>query len=261
MELRTISAMAKRVNEIIIFVFVALFSKAIGAKPYWRTRWPIDRVSTECLTWQLAVEANNVRGWRIVPAHCLSHIEAYMTGGQYEQDVDYIVEQIESYVSEIVVGEDGMDAWILDIDDTCLSNVIYYKKKKYGCEPYDPMAFKAWAMKGECPAIPGVLGLFSKLVKNGFKVFLITGRDEETLAPSTIANLHDQGFIGYERLTFRSPAYKGKSAVVYKSEIRKQIMEEGYRIWGNVGDQWTDLQGDCLGNRTFKLPNPMYCVP
>lgn len=59
----------------------------------------------------------------------------------------------------------------------------------------------------------------------------------------------------------RSPAYKGKSAVVYKSAIRKGIMEEGYRLWGNVGDQWTDLQGDCLGNRTFKLPNPMYCVP
>lgn len=59
----------------------------------------------------------------------------------------------------------------------------------------------------------------------------------------------------------RKASYRGKSAVMYKSEIRKQLEEEGYRIWGNVGDQWSDLQGDCAGNRTFKLPNPMYFVP
>ena len=58
-------------------------------------------------------------------------------------------------------------------------------------------------MKGGCPAIPAILGLFTKLVDSGFKVFLITGRNEETLAPATIANLHNQGFIDYERLIFR----------------------------------------------------------
>lgn len=59
----------------------------------------------------------------------------------------------------------------------------------------------------------------------------------------------------------RSTAYKGKSAMRYKSDVRKQLEDEGYRILGNVGDQWSDLQGDYLGNRTFKLPNPMYFVP
>lgn len=54
---------------------------------------------------------------------------------------------------------------------------------------------------------------------------------------------------------------RGKSAVAYKSGIRKQMMEEGYRIWRNVGDKWSDLQGECVGNRTFKIPNPMYFVP
>lgn len=61
--------------------------------------------------------------------------------------------------------------------------------------------------------------------------------------------------------TYRSSAYKGLSAITYKSEIRKQLVEQGYRIWGNVGDQWSDLQGEYVGNRTFKLPNPMYFVP
>jgi hypothetical protein len=51
------------------------------------------------------------------------------------------------------------------------------------------------------------------------------------------------------------------SAVVFKSAMRMQLMEEGYRIRGNVGDQWSDLQGDFVGDRVFKVPNPMYFVP
>lgn len=73
-----------------------------------------------------------MRGWRTVPVHCLEYIGTYMIGGQYEQDVNYIVGQIESYVTDLVVSDDGMDAWVLDVDDTCLSNIFYYKGKKYG---------------------------------------------------------------------------------------------------------------------------------
>lgn len=49
--------------------------------------------------------------------------------------------------------------------------------------------------------------------------------------------------------------------MVYKSEIRRQLVAEGYKIWGNVGDQWSDLVGEEVGDRVFKLPNPMYFVP
>ncbi|KEH18202.1 acid phosphatase [Medicago truncatula] len=131
----------------------------------------------------------------------------------------------------------------------------------YRCEPYDPPAFRAWAVKGWCTAIPPVLKLFNKLIDNGFKVILLTGRDQESLGQVTVDNLHNQGFIAYERLIMRTAAYKGQSAVMYKSNIRKQLEDEGYKIWGNVGDQWSDLQGNSSGNRTFKLPNPMYFVP
>ncbi|KAJ6381571.1 hypothetical protein OIU77_030284 [Salix suchowensis] len=155
------------------------------------------------LSWRLAVEANNARGWRTVPSQCSSYVEAYMLGGQYDRDLDLIVDQILSYINEIVPSDDGaMDAWILDVDDTCISNLFYYRGKRYGCDPFDPAGFKAWALKGGCPAIPAVLGLFKYLVRNGFKVFLITGRDQETLGQATTDNLHNQGFIGYERLIF-----------------------------------------------------------
>ncbi|KAJ6765370.1 ATPASE H+-TRANSPORTING V1 SUBUNIT E1A-RELATED [Salix purpurea] len=219
-------------REMLIFLFLAVFSKATGAKAYSRGV-VIQEGAAYCLSWRLAVEANNVRAWRTVPSQCLRYVETYMLGGQYERDLDLIVGQILSYVNGIAPSSDGMDAWILDVDDTCISNVLYYRGKRYGCDPYDPAAFRAWALKGGCPAIPAVLALFSYLVQSGFKVFLVTGRDQETLGQVTLDNLHYEGFVGYKRLILRTAEFKGQSAVAYKSEIRRQIEEEGYRIWGN----------------------------
>ena len=50
----------------------------------------------------------------------------------------------------------------------------------------------------------------------------------------------------------------GKTAVAFKSEKRKEIMEEGFRILGNSGDQWRDLLGSFISVKSFKLSNPMY---
>nr|KYP32624.1 Acid phosphatase 1 [Cajanus cajan] len=211
------------------------------------------------LSWRLAVESNNVRPWRTVPPKCHTHVQNYMSSGQYYRDLNLIVEHILLYASDLPLSSDAMDAWVLDVDDTCISNVSYYKAKRFGCDPFDSAIFKAWIMKGMCPANVAVKVLFNALIARGFKVFLLTGRDE-SLAKITTDNLHNEGFVGYERLILRSPEYKGQSAVRYKSAIRKAIEGEGYRIWGNVGDQWSDLQGECLGKRTFKLPNPMYFI-
>lgn len=58
----------------------------------------------------------------------------------------------------------------------------------------------------------------------------------------------------------RDSSYSGDTAVVYKSSERKNLEESGYRIIGNIGDQWSDLLGTNVGNRTFKLPDPMYYI-
>ena len=68
-------------------------------------------------------------------------------------------------------------------------------------------------------------------------------------------------FASYLHTLTGSPEYRGQSSSVFKSAMRKQLVDEGYRIRGNVGGQWTDLQGDCAGDRVFKIPNPMYFVP
>ncbi|CAH1445992.1 unnamed protein product [Lactuca virosa] len=194
----------------------------------------VELSSSYCLSWRLATETNNLHGWRTVPIQCLRHVEAYMIRGQYDSDMKLIVDEIRNYIDQLVLSDDGMDAWILDVDETCLSNLYYYEGKRFGGDPYDPHAFKEWALIGICPGIPAILGLFRNLVESGFKVFLISGRDETAFGLVTVQNLHLQGFFGFQRLILRSEAYKGQSGVVYKSEIRRKLVEEGYRIWGNV---------------------------
>uniref|UniRef100_A0A0D9VTN2 Acid phosphatase n=1 Tax=Leersia perrieri TaxID=77586 RepID=A0A0D9VTN2_9ORYZ len=240
------------------FVLAADSIGAVAAKPCHSAA--ADGADAGCLSWRVMVEANNARGWRTVPAPCVGYVKSYMTRGQYIRDLSSVMDQVSAYVDTVQADADGLDAWILDIDDTCLSNLLYYEAKQFGA--YDPSAFKMWASKGACPGIPAVLELYATLQAKGFKVFLLSGRDEETLATCTSENLESEGFLGYERLIMRSPDYRGQSSSLFKSAMRKRLVEEeGYRIRGNVGDQWSDLQGDYVGERVFKIPNPMYYVP
>jgi hypothetical protein len=85
------------------------------------------------LSWRLAVETNNnARPWKTVPLRCYKHVENYMTGGQYEHDLNMIVDEIVVYASEIPLATTQKYAWILDVDDTCISNIPYYKAKRFG---------------------------------------------------------------------------------------------------------------------------------
>ncbi|KAG0546343.1 hypothetical protein BDA96_02G439400 [Sorghum bicolor] len=215
-----------------------------------------------CLTWRVMVEANNAKGWRTVPAQCVGYVRGYMAWGQYHRDVAAVAEQAAAYATQVAppAGGDGLDAWVLDVDDTCLSNQPYYQVKQFGA--YDPVAFRAWASRAICPGIPAMQWLLQTLRSRGFRVFVVTGRDEETLGSCTAANLAAAGFSGYDRLIMRGALHRGQSSVAFKSAVRRQLVEEeGYRIRGNVGDQWSDLQGDYAGDRVFKVPNPMYFVP
>ena len=47
----------------------------------------------------------------------------------------------------------------------------------------------------------------------------------------------------------------------YKSEERRRIVYQGYRIVLSVGDQWSDLLGEPKAEVSIKLPNPFYFLP
>lgn len=225
-----------------LFVFLPWLSYVLEAAEEGRAAapwfWPPqiggDDPYYYCLSWRLMVEAGNAKGWRAVPAQCVGYVRVYMAWGQYHRDVGAVAELA-------AAGADGLiDAWVLDVDDTCLSNQPYYQVKQFGyvyllydtclsvtvtqstsrsiacialhaCRAYDPVAFRAWASWATCPGIPAMQWLFQTLRGRGFRVFLVTGRDEETLGSCTAANLAAAGFSGYDRLIMR---YAGRSSSV-----------------------------------------------
>ncbi|CAD6216644.1 unnamed protein product [Miscanthus lutarioriparius] len=260
MAARSMMMTSARLATLAVALVLPWLEAAEGAPWFWP---PISGDDPYCLTWRVMVEANNAKGWRAVPAQCVGYVRGYMAWGQYYRDVGAVAEEAAAYAAQVAPpagGDDGRDAWVLDVDDTCLSNQPYYQVKQFGA--YDPVAFRAWASREICPGIPAMQWLFQTLRSRGFRVFLVTGRDEETLGSCTAANLAAAGFSGYDRLIMRGALYRGQSSVAFKSAVRRQLVEEqGYRIRGNVGDQWSDLQGDCAGDRVFKVPNPMYFVP
>jgi acid phosphatase len=58
----------------------------------------------------------------------------------------------------------------------------------------------------------------------------------------------------------QTPAARARSAVEFKAPERKKLMDQGYTVIVNVGDPMSDLEGG-FAERTYKRPNPFYCIP
>ncbi|CAL9771771.1 unnamed protein product [Musa acuminata subsp. burmannicoides] len=217
---------------------------------------PADGVT--CASWRFGVETNNVRGWRTVPRSCEGYVGHYMLGDRYRQDSAVVTAAAAAYVEGLQLPGDGMDVWIFDIDETVLSNLPYYAHHGFGVEPYNATSFNAWVDKGIAPALPESLKLYHKLLPLGIKIVFLTGRSEER-RNVTITNLKRAGYRTWEKLLLKGEGVNG-TAMAFKTGEREKLEEQGYRIVGNIGDQWSDILGKPEGARTFKLPDPLYYI-
>lgn len=213
-----------------------------------------------CTSWRFAVEANNLNPWKAVPAECADYVKEYVTGRAYALDLERVAAEASVFARSVVLGEDGKDVWVFDVDETLISNLPYYANHGYGLEVFDPVEFNKWVEKAEALSMEPILRLYEHVLGLGFKVFLLTGRNEKQ-RNVTVRNLIDAGFRNWDKLILRAPEDHGKLATTYKSERRDEMVKEGYRILGNAGDQWSDLLGSSVSTRSFKLPNPMYYIP
>ncbi|XWS69958.1 hypothetical protein CRYUN_Cryun03dG0008100 [Craigia yunnanensis] len=212
-----------------------------------------------CSSWHLAVETNNAGSWAKIPSRCESFVQDYMISQRYMSDSEVVANYSIGYASSVDIAPDGKDAWIFDVDETLLSNLPYYQAHGFGSETFDENTWDVWVDLAEAPAIPSSLKLYNELKHMGFKLFVLTGRSENQ-RNATGKNLMFAGYTGWERLLLRGPSDEGTLATVFKSERRQVLVNEGYRIRGSSGDQWSDLLGFALAKRSFKLPNPMYYI-
>ena len=154
-------------------------------------------------------------------------------------------------------------AIVLDVDDTSLNT---YNYEIYSNFVFDPTTNNAFADAAAFPAVPGMPGLASRAVTDGYAVFFLTGR-RTPRHDGTVTNLENAGYDVQEDQLYLRPLNDAASWLTscapscsttqYKSLTRQHIESLGYDIVANFGDQFSDLNGG-FSDETFKLPNPMY---
>lgn len=213
-----------------------------------------------CESWRINVELHNIQDFTVVPEECVSYIGKYVASSQYHVDSERTIEECRLYLStSCPLKKDGRDAWLFDIDDTLLSTVPYFKKHHFGGEKLNLTSLEGWMSNGKAPALEHSLKFFDELKSTGVQIFLVSSR-REYLRSATIDNLVDVGYHGWTRLVLRGPDDELNEVQQYKANVRKQLISNGFRIWGIVGDQYSSFEGIPSARRSFKLPNPLYYV-
>ncbi|CAN0904842.1 Acid phosphatase 1 [Linum grandiflorum] len=213
-----------------------------------------------CESWRINVELHNIRDFHVVPEECVSYIGNYVTSTQYQIDMQLTIEECVVHISTSCnLRKDGKDAWLFDIDDTLLSTVPYLKQHQFGGEMFNLTAFEEWAEQRKAPALEHTMKLFKELRSSGVHIFLISSR-RERLRSATTDNLVNVGYHGWKGLILRGPDDEEIGVVDYKAKARQQLINDGYKLWGIVADQYSSFAGYPRAGRTFKLPNPLYYV-
>ncbi|HJZ22936.1 MAG TPA: HAD family acid phosphatase [Candidatus Babeliales bacterium] len=187
-------------------------------------------------------------------AYYKKELVKYYESKKYNRDVKKKLDKLWKKLRRVTVQKNS--ALVFDIDDTLISS--YEANKKFGfgnlmvCDPN-------FVYKGDFKAIPAAKEFYDKVVKHGFKIFLISNRENGALM-ATEENLRDQGFTHYEKAYLRDyAATKSISSGRFKQIIRNRIIEQGYDIIATIGDQESDCEGSNTGF-CITLPNYMYSI-
>ena len=194
----------------------------------------------------------------------------YEESGDYMRDVAGAVAPALAYL-RAQAGRHGKLAIVLDIDETALSNWPVIKADDFGFIPQGPCDLSpsdlpqgacgwiTWINQARDQPILPTLQVYRQAREQGMAVFFITGRPG-SLRKATERNLRAAGYDRWSALIMKSGGYRTESVIAYKSLARRKIVEQGYTIVINMGDQQSDLIGG-YAERTFVIPNPFYYIP
>ncbi|KAF5941944.1 hypothetical protein HYC85_019586 [Camellia sinensis] len=127
-------------------------------------------------------------------------------------------------------------------------------------EKLNMSSLEEWQSKAKAPALEHTLKLFNDLKGRGMHIILVSQEEsnlEQPLLTTLLMLVSTGGLVLFKGL---GPSDEYKEVQKYKADIRKQLIEQGYHIWGIVGDQWSSIEGLPTAKRTFTLPNLMYYV-
>lgn len=177
----------------------------------------------------------------------------YHESGEYEKELSQIVKNGINEFENLHAGKKS--AVIFDIDETALSNYEYSKEYDFG---YVSDLWDKWIEEAKAPAIKGVKYLYDFLVSDGFKIIFLTGRKDYQYN-ATYRNLINAGYTKFDTIIVRKPTEYEETAADYKSKKRTELVQQGYDIVGDIGDQISDLTGPYTGIKV-KIPNYQYLI-
>lgn len=185
----------------------------------------------------------------------------YHDSGAYEKELTAVIGDAHRYiVNQATLNNQNTTkknlAIVLDIDETSLSN---YDKMVQRSFTATREQFHQDVLAADAPAIKPMLALYNDAIKNGVKVFFVTGRPK-TEIQATKTNLLNAGYKDWSGLYLRPENYHHKSIVTFKQRARASISKKGYTIIASIGDQYSDLLGG-HAKKQYKLPNPYYFLP
>lgn len=182
-------------------------------------------------------------------------VMAYITSGDYAKEVAAVALSANKYLARRIpqgVAPGKKMAIVFDIDETTLTNLTHIVANDFG---YAPKVWESWVAEGRAPAIIPVQTIYDAAIRGKIDVFFISARKESEQA-ATERNLRQVGYDTWTRAYFK-PADLVSTTKGFKIDVRRKLMQEGYVIIANIGDQDSDLAGG-YAERTFKLPNPFY---
>ncbi|WP_299006160.1 HAD family acid phosphatase [uncultured Shewanella sp.] len=212
----------------------------------------MQSVKTVLLSLSLILTSMNLGA--VTPENSHDFIDSlieYHDSGQYLYELTMVVEEAERNLREQVeqkYSEPQQFAVVFDVDETMVSN--YDNIKQYLNDFLVNMALlhdgktvtMSYNNKIAPRVIPPVQRLFNAVKSHGISIFIITG-DQETYRPFATQKLTHLGYSGWKALYMKPSDYDKSSAIPYKSKIRQQIVDKGYRILFSIGDQYSDLLG------------------
>lgn len=177
----------------------------------------------------------------------------YHESGQYDRDVAEAVNIAIGKFNKMKVSNKSVV--VFDIDETALSNYRINKQLDFG---YVEKLWNKWIDSAKAPAVKGVKRLYDFLLSKKIKIIFITGRKDYQYK-ATYRNLLYAGYKNFDTLIVRNKNEYDLSAQQYKSLIRKELTAKGFHIIGDVGDQYSDLEGPDHGIQV-KIPNYQYII-
>lgn len=177
----------------------------------------------------------------------------YYHSGKYEIELNNVIDNAIAKFDKVPVTDSSLV--VFDIDETALSNYSFDESIDFG---FVPDLWNKWVDSAKAPAVPGVKRFYDFLIKKGFRVAFVTGRGEAFYAP-TYKNLLSAGYAKFDTLIVRTKSEKNLTALEYKSKKRVELTKKGYSISGDIGDQYSDLEGPDHGIQ-IKIPNYTYTI-